>query len=98
MEKIVYNGVMYEAVDFRHVYDRFKSAIDLLQDAKNTVTDKNELRTIKACQQKIKKSFDKLKVLERERYAAKFRPLSDEERLANLDKTDARLEKENPIN
>ena len=97
MDKIVHNGVMYEAVDFRHVYENFKNAIDLLQTAKNTVTDKNELRTIKSCQQKIKKSFEKLKTLERERYAAKFRPLSDEERLANLNQTDVRLEKEPPI-
>lgn len=94
MSKIIHKGCLYEAVDFRDVFDRFKAAIDLLQAAKNSITDKNELRTVKSCQQKIKKSFEKLKVLERERYAAKFRPLSDEERLANLKQTEVRLEKE----
>jgi hypothetical protein len=93
-DKIVLKGYLYEAIDFQHVYDNFKQAIDFLQNAKNGITDKNELRTIKACQKKIQKTYYKLKQLETDRYSAKFRPLSDEERLANLKKTDARLERQ----
>lgn len=92
-DKIVISGVLYEAIDFQNVYDNFKKAIDFLQNAKNGITDKNELRTIKACQKKIQKTYLKLKQLEKDRYSAKFRPLSDEERLANLKQSDAQFEK-----
>lgn len=91
-DKIIHKGFIYEAVDFKNVYDNFKAAIDYLQNAKNSITDKNELRAVKSCQKKIQKTFRKLKQLESDRYAAKFRPLSDEDRLNNLKKTDARLE------
>jgi hypothetical protein len=92
-DKIVIKGILYEAIDFQNVYDNFKKSIDFLQNAKNGITDKNELRTIKACQKKIQKTYLKLKQLEKDRYSAKFRPLSDEERLANLKKSDAQFEK-----
>jgi len=92
-DKIVIKGYLYEAIDFQFVYDNFKKAIDFLQAAKNGITDKNELRAIKACQKKIQKTYYKLKQLETERYSAKFRPLSDEDRLANLKKIDANLER-----
>lgn len=94
METIVYKGYIYEAVDFAHLQDNMKKAIDYLQAAKNTVTDKNQLRAIKACQNKIKKTYYKIKGIETNRYSARFRPLSDEERLRNLQGIDGRLEKE----
>lgn len=94
MKKIAVDGVLYEAVNFNDLYANFKTAIDYLQNAKNTVTDKNQLRTIKSCQAKIKKAYNKIKQIESSRYAAKFRPLTDEERLRNLKSIDSRLEKQ----
>lgn len=96
-DRFVIRGILYEAIDFQNVYDNFKMAINYLQNAKNGITDKNELRAIKACQKKIQKTYLKLKQLETDRYSAKFRPLSDEERLNNLKKSDANFEKVNEI-
>lgn len=93
MDKIIVNGVLYEAVNFNHLYDNMKKAIDYLQDAKHSITDKNQLRTIKSCQTKIKKAYAKIKSIEGGRYAAKFKPLSDEERLRNLNSITGKLEK-----
>ena len=93
MDKIIVNGILYEAVNFDHLYDNFKQAIDYLHQAKNTVSDKNELRTIKSCQTKIKKAYNKIKQIENGRYAAKYRPLTDEERLKNLNSITAKIEK-----
>lgn len=92
MEQIVVNGILYEAVDFNHIYNNFQQAINFLQDAKKSITDKNEKRTVKSAQTKIKKAFLKIKDIENSRYAAKFRPLTDEERMKNLHSIDAGLE------
>lgn len=94
MDHIIINGYLYEAVDFNHLQENMKAAIDYLQQAKNSVSDKNQLRSIKACQTKIKKTYYKIKGIENGRYAAKFRPLSDEERLRNLQGIDAQIERQ----
>ena len=94
MDHIIVNGYLYEAVDFSALQQNMKAAIDYLQQAKNSVSDKNQLRSIKACQTKIKKTYYKIKGIENDRYSAKFRPLSDEERLRNLQGIDAKLERQ----
>lgn len=93
MKKIVVNGVLYEAVNVNELYKNLQQAIDFLQQAKHSVSDKNQKRAIKACQTKIKKTYFKIQDIEKNRYGAKFNPLTDEERLKNLHSIDANLEK-----
>ena len=92
MDKIVVNGVLYEAIDFKHVLDNLQLAINYLQNAKKTVTDKNQKRAIRSCQKKIEKTFFKLQSIEKNKYSAKFNPLTDEQRLDNLNGIDKGLE------
>ena len=93
MCRLLFKGCLYESVDFRELQEDMKNAIEYLQRAKSSITDKNQLRAIKACQNKIRKTYYKIKGIESSRYSAKFRPLTDEERLRNLKGIDARLEK-----
>ena len=98
MKHIEISGYLYEAVDLNHVYDELKTAIQHIQAAKNTIQDKNQLRSLKAVQKKIKKTFDKIKAIEEGNPYTSWREIraaqdnmTDEQKIEMLRKMDEEL-------